>query len=169
MNYRFSVCASAALLAAVFVAKASAQPVIGGFLGAQMDTQEDFLAIGAEALFDLGTAPVIANPSLTYFFQDGVTELQLDGNVLYLFDLEGDPRLEPFFSAGLALNVFSFDGGEGFDGSSETNVGLNVGAGAQLRGEGQLAPFMRGQYTMINDWPNRFLVTIGVRYTLGSR
>jgi hypothetical protein len=148
---------------------ARAQVVLGGFVAVQMDTQEDFLAIGADALIPAGSSPVRINPGLAYFFQEDITEFQIDGNVVYFFDLEGDPRLEPFFAGGLAINYFSFDAGPGFGDNEETNIGLNVAAGASLRGNGAVTPFIEGQYTMIDDWPNRFLVSLGIRFGVGNR
>jgi hypothetical protein len=157
-----------AFLLGLVIQPIQAQTLVGGYLAVQLDTEEDYLALGGDALLRMGASPITLNPGLTFFLQDAVTEIQINGNGVYPLDLEGDSQWEPFVAGGLAINYFSFDAGPGFEGISETKIGLNVAAGTQLKRGSALVPFAQAQYTMINDWPNRFLVSVGARYTLGQ-
>ena len=130
----------------------------------QLDTEDEPFAIGANALISAGNMPVLLSPAFTYFIQGEFTEFQIDANVLYPLDLEGDPQLEPFFAGGLVIEHFSYD--DELGGFSETKAGLNVAAGAHLRVDGNFKPYIQGQYSIINDWFNRFLVTVGVQFDI---
>lgn len=154
------------ILLAGFAQPLYAQTSFGGLIGMQLDTEEDFLALGAEARLPAGSTPFTLNPRLIYFIQDNVTEIQIDLNALYFLDLATETNIEPFYSGGLGIDYFSFDAGT--ENISETNIGLNVGAGAQLDRGGNLTPYLLAQYTITNDFFNRFLVTVGLIFGSGG-
>lgn len=70
----------------------------------------------------------------TFYFPDGWDYWEIDGDVRYLFPLEGGDDLIPFALAGLAIGHSSRDyetPGDGAGGSN-TEVGLRVGGGLKI-------------------------------------
>lgn len=70
----------------------------------------------------------------TLYFPDGGDYWEIDGDVRYLFHLDGGDDLIPFALAGLAIGHSSWDyelPGEGGSGSN-TEVGLRVGGGLKI-------------------------------------
>ncbi len=90
---------------------------------------------------------IILNPAFEYYLFDidGVSGLQVDGNVLLGL---GTPRsvLMPYVGLGIALT--SVSGSDAFSQISEgTNVGLNLIGGFRF-GDGPIHPFFQGRFTI---------------------
>jgi hypothetical protein len=150
------------LLTQICLPAVKAQSAAGAYLAIQMDNSEDFISIGFDGVFSIGTFPALLNPGFTIFFQEDITEYQFDANLTHRLSLEGSSKFVPFFSGGFAINYFSHDE------FSETSLGLNVGAGTEYKTSGKITPFVMGQYTMIKDQINRFLFKLGARMSFGS-
>lgn len=136
---RTSVALLAALAAATFVSPAQAQVSFGGVAAFHDD-------------FDLGLGPQVSFPVedlhervraqgefLWFFPGDGLDYFEINGNLLYDFELE-DQAFTPFVLGGLNIARISLDSeSPRFDGSS-TEVGLNLGGGLTFATEGSLRP-----------------------------
>ncbi len=96
-------------------------------------------SLGIQGRFDYAiTEQILLAPDLTYFFgkSEGSIDLNwfdinLNGN--YLFDT-GNPDIIPYALAGLnfAIVSASYDGFGDFGDSSSTEIGLNLGGGADF-------------------------------------
>ena len=157
-----------ALLAVLAPANAFAQsPATEGnlsvapFVGAILDTSEDWLLLGGEARLKLADRPFQVNPRLTFNPYEGGSMMQLDVNLLHNYALAGDSRFRPYVGIGGAFNRYSFDD------FSESAVGLNLVSGARLRmAASRFEPFLNAQYTIIRDQGNLFMVVVGATITL---
>jgi hypothetical protein len=93
------------------------------------------LEYGLEKLFP--NAPVRSAASFDYFFPGSdLTYWEINYNVFYQFNTEG---LAPYAGGGLVLGYASFGG------SSDTDMGLNLGGGLKFKTAGKLAPFVEGR------------------------
>ena len=92
---------------------------IGGFVGIPVPSLDQNLSIV---------------PSFVYYFPDGFDAWEINGDVVYGFEVSEDTPVLPFAFAGLNISRVSVDFGS-FGSASSTEMGLNLGGGIQFRAE----------------------------------
>lgn len=116
---------------AFFSFTAQAQLQFGG--GAALIGNFDFFGVQAKGQYAINETWRVA-ADFTYLFPEVGSSWELNPNVHYIFNDDGAGR-QFYALAGLGIWNFGFDtgnlGGFGFS-SSFTDVGLNVGAGANI-------------------------------------
>jgi hypothetical protein len=155
--------ACSTLLAAPRVA--SAQFSVAGFLGAELDNKDNWLLFGAEARVSLKQVfdnnPIDGSARFSYHsYGSGSSATQIDLNLLAAPELAHPGRFQPYMGAGLAFLSTKFAA------TSETKVGLNLVSGVRLKpAAGSIVePFMNMQYSIINDYPNPFTISLGLSF-----
>lgn len=138
-------------------------------LGPEVSVAED-VDVGIGAIVEAPLTSLHQNLEFagrfTFYFPDGGDYWEMDGDVRYLFPLEGGNDLVPFALAGLAIGHFSWDydgPGEGASGSS-TEVGLRIGGGLKVP-MGAFTPFAELGLG-IGDIPD-FSLRLGGTFPLG--
>ena len=120
------------LLAAAVLALAAPSRAQVSFIpmaGYDIDYEALQIGLGAELGVTPGLLPFRASirPSVEYVFVgDGVDLIRFNGDLIGRFALVGVP-FRPYGKAGLAVEYLSADGG-----GSNTDLGLNIGAGAEF-------------------------------------
>lgn len=160
---RFSLLAASLLLIAGLIGAAPAQaqtdfrlgPRIGGDFG-----DADALFIGADARIDTPALPVTINPTFDVYFVDPGSLVSISGNALYSFGV-ANQVFDPYAGGGLGIYRF------GFDGNSNTNLGLNFIFGAEFKFRG-VQPFAEAQVSPIFGDGNATLFSLkgGVLFEL---
>jgi hypothetical protein len=84
-------------------------------------------------------------PSFIYYFPDGLDAFEINGDVVYAFEVSPDTPVLPFAMAGLNIMRVSVDFGGGS--ASNTEMGLNLGGGITFRSE-SIAPFVGAKFEM---------------------
>lgn len=143
---------------------ASAQWRIGGALGAEHESSwDEFLVFTLEARRAVLQRNGEFAPRFSYFLRDGVTQFQIDVNVLSRLILQRSFPVEPYMGIGGALHRVSFEGA-----GSESYVGFNYVMGGVLRSETSMNWYGQFQYSVLHDAPNVALVNIGALWRLGT-
>jgi hypothetical protein len=103
----------------------------------------------------------------TLFFPDGFDYWEVDGDVRYLFNIEGNEEVVPYALAGLAIGRASHDDEVGdFDvGGSNTEVGLRLGGGIKAPMD-QFVPFAELGLG-VGDIPD-FTIRAGLSFLVGG-
>jgi hypothetical protein len=133
----------------------------GAFIGAQLDTPDDFLLFGGDGRLLISDWKVEISPRFSYQPIEDGSIMQIDLNVLKNYDLARPGKLRPYVGIGGALRKTSVD-----PDFSDTAVGLNLISGVRLAmsaGSGY-EPFMNAQYTVIQDEGNVFSIVVGVSF-----
>jgi len=101
-------------------------------------------------------------PSFVYYFPDGIDAFEINGDVVYAFEVSADTPVLPFAFAGLNIMRLSVD----FAGQSASNteIGLNLGGGVQFRAE-SVEPFAGAKFE-IGD-ADGFVIFGGVGFPIG--
>jgi len=99
-------------------------------------------------------------PSFVYYFPDNFDAFEINGDVVYAFEVSEDTPVLPFAFAGLNIMRFSSNLG----GGSNTEMGLNLGGGIQFRAE-SVEPFAGAKFE-IGD-ADGFVVFGGVGFPIG--
>lgn len=153
-----------ALLPAAAAAQAPASsPIhVAPYVGAVLDTPDDWLLFGGEARLALERRPIELNPRITFNPFEGGSMMQIDVNLLRHFDLVGESRLRPFVGIGGAFNRFSFED------VSDNALGLNLVTGVRIKmqPESRFEPFVETQYTIIRDQGNLYTIVVGATFQL---
>lgn len=104
--------------------------------------------------------------NFTFYFPDGIDYWEIDGNIRYLFPLEGNSSLVPFVMAGLGIGHYSWgdDVPDRVD-NSNTELGLRLGGGAKFPME-RMTPFV-DLGLAIGDLPD-FTLRGGFTFPLGN-
>jgi len=139
-----------------------AQTVVGPMAG----YHDDLEALGIGGFISVPVPALDPNlsivPSFVFYFPDGGDALEVNGDVMYAFEVSEDTPVLPFAFAG--LNIFrtkpDFTGA-----SADTDVGLNLGGGVTFRAE-SLRPFAGAKFE-IHDGTG-FLIFGGVGFPLGG-
>jgi len=108
------------------------------------------------------------NPSFVYFFPDGYDYWELNGDVVYRFEVSEDVPVLPFALAGINIARAAFDVNvPGFGGASGSNteIGLNLGGGIAFRAE-SLQPFVGAKFEASGG--EGFVLFGGVGFTVGG-
>ena len=134
----------------------------GVFLGAELDTQNNWLLFGADARVQVSPGFEL-EPRVTFQPLGSGHLIQLDVNVLKNLDLARPGRFRPFFGIGGTLTSYSFAAGAG-----ATRVGLNLVSGTRIAlssGSGY-EPFIMGQYSIVRNQLNAFSIVVGASFRL---
>ena len=140
------------------------------YLGPQVSVAED-VDVGVGVNVGVPLASLHENlefsGNFTLYFPDVIDYWEVDGNVRYLFALEGNSAMVPFVMAGLAIGNSSWDGDDipGVADDSNTELGLRVGGGAKFPMD-RLTPFVDLGLT-IGDLPD-FILRGGFTFPLGG-
>ena len=120
---------------------------IGGYLGIPVPALDPNLSI---------------NPSFVFFFPDGPFDYwEINGDVVYSFEVSPDTPVLPFAMAGLRIGHVSADAG-----GSDSRLGLNLGGGIGFRAA-SLEPFVGGKFD-IGDGPDGLVVFGGIGFAVGG-
>lgn len=122
---------------------------IGGFVGIPVPSLDPNLSI---------------IPSFIYFFPDGIDAWEINGDVVYAFEVSDETPVLPFAFAGLNIQRRSADLGS-LGSVSNTEMGLNLGGGIQFRAE-SVNPFAGAKFT-IGDYDG-FVIFGGVGFAVGG-
>jgi hypothetical protein len=148
-------------------ATASAQAPVEGslsvapYIGAVLDTPDDWFVVGGEARFRMEGFNYDINPRFTYNPFEGGSAIQFDVNLLHDYTPAPDSRLRPYVGIGGAISRLAF---EEF---SDTSVGLNLVSGARLTmPNSRFEPFLNAQYTIIKGEGNPFTIVIGATFNV---
>jgi hypothetical protein len=141
---------------------------IGGFLGAQLDNDDDWLLFGAEARLRGARMNFDVQPRFTYQSFTGGSVLQLDGNILFNMT-SMVAQVQPYMGFGAAINRLSIDETSPGQDADETNVGVNIVSGLIFGTNPTWRPYTQFQYTMINDFPNGANLVVGILFQISGR
>ncbi len=151
----------ALMLCLVGVESASAQGFRWG-PELSLGTDTDF-GIGGRVEFDLTGPPLTVIGSFDYYFPDGSVDYwEINGNLVYNFDIPSAPTVTPYAGGGLDIAHASWDGGNGVgDSYSDTDPGLNLLGGARFDA-GSIMPFVEMKFTI--EGVEQFVVTGGILF-----
>jgi hypothetical protein len=100
-------------------------------------------------------------PSVMFYFPDDPFSFwEVNGDVLYRFEVSPDTPVLPFAMAGLNIATAGIDGGP-----SNTDIGLNLGGGIGFRSE-SLSPFVGAKFEIQDG--SSFVLFGGVGFTVGG-
>lgn len=100
-------------------------------------------------------------PSFVYYFPDDPFNYwEINGDVLYAFEVSADTPVLPFAFGGLNFASFGIDGG-----NSNTEIGLNLGGGIKFRAE-SVEPFAGAKF-QIGDIDG-FVIFGGIGFPVGG-
>lgn len=149
------------------VAAAQAPPsdgtvLVAPYIGAVLDTPDDWILVGGEARLRLEGLAAEVNPRVTWNPYEGGSMMQLDVNLLHNYPIAGESRFRPYVGVGGAFNRYTVNG------FSDSSVGLNLVSGARwvMEPESRFEPFLNAQYTMIRGQANLFTVVVGATIQL---
>jgi hypothetical protein len=152
------------LVTSVSMAQApAADPAVAvaPYVGAVLDTPDDWLLFGGEARLNFDGFAYDVNPRVTFNPYEGGSMMQIDINILHNYALAGESRFKPYVGIGGAFNRYTFDD------FSDSAVGLNLVSGARLASpESRFEPFVNAQYTIIRGQGNLFTLVVGASITL---
>jgi len=138
-------------------------------IGPELSVAED-VDVGIGAIIEAPLASLHQNLEFagrfTIYFPDFGNYWEIDGDVRYVFPLDGENNLLPYALAGLAIGRFSWDyEGPGDVGSvSDTELGLRIGGGLKVP-FGRVIPFAELGLG-IGDIPD-FSLRLGGTFPLG--
>lgn len=130
-------------------------------LAAPADAQVHFgpqASFADDADFGIGARVVAGVPdyagfeavgSFDYYFPDGFDYWELNGNVLYNFELEGESSVRPYAGGGLNIARFESDVDDvpGVDvDTGNTEVGLNLVGGTKFATDATTTPFVEAKF-----------------------
>jgi hypothetical protein len=101
-------------------------------------------------------------PSFIYYFPDGVDAFEINGDVMYAFEVSEDTPVLPFAFAGLNIMRVSLD--TPGTSASNTEIGLNLGGGITFRAE-SVRPFVGAKFE-IGD-ADGFVIFGGIGFPIG--
>jgi hypothetical protein len=122
-------------------------------------TDTDF-GLGARVEFDFNNSPLTVVGSFDYYFPDGPVDYwEINGNLIYNFDIPSAPSVTPYAGGGLNIAHASRDTESGS--FSDTDPGLNLLGGARFDA-GSLMPFVEMKFTI--EGAEQFVVTGGLLF-----
>ncbi len=122
-------------------------------------TDTDF-GLGARVEFDFNNSPLTVIGSFDYYFPDGSVDYwEINGNLIYNFDIASAPTVTPYAGGGLNIAHWSIDTEVGS--RSDTDPGLNLLGGARFDA-GSLMPFVEMKFTI--EGGDQFVVTGGLLF-----
>jgi outer membrane autotransporter barrel domain len=159
---------AAIIISATTVFAQKGEKSVGVNLGYGLDIES--VKIGANFKYNF-TDEIRVAPSFDYFLKkNNVTMWAVNADANYLFNVAEGIKVYPL--AGLALVGVSFDGfsydlGPGMsiesDGVSNTELGINLGAGADFRLTEVIDFNVEAKYQIVDNW-NQLVLSVGVSY-----
>jgi outer membrane autotransporter barrel domain len=161
------------LVAAVIISATAAfaqqgEKSVGVNLGYGLDVEA--VKIGANFKYNF-TDEIRVAPSFDYFLKkNNVTMWAVNADANYLFNVAEGIKVYPL--AGLALvgvcvGSSSYDLGHGMsidiDGATNTEIGVNLGAGADFRLTEVIDFNVEAKYQIVDNW-NQLVLSVGVSY-----
>ncbi|HJU75792.1 MAG TPA: outer membrane beta-barrel protein [Gemmatimonadaceae bacterium] len=172
MRRRLALVISAVLVSLTTVgapeALAQSNIRVGGFLGAAMDNDDDWLVFGAEARYRSARMQFEFQPRFQYQSFTGGSMMQLDLNMLFNFRASIS-QIQPYAGFGGAFNRLSIDEDTPGVDLDDTNVGINILQGLVFGTNPTWRPYAHFEYTMINDFPNQASITLGILFAVSGR
>lgn len=107
-------------------------PRLGFDLG---DVEEPFA--GVDARIHNTAFPIVVQPALDVYFEEGSSLIQLNANALYPFALD-EAALQPYAGGGLGFTFVD----------DRSDVGLNLVGGALFASSSLITPFAQAQITV---------------------
>ena len=151
---RKTLVAAAVMLCLMGVQTASAQDFRWGpevSLGTDTD-----LGLGARGEFDFSGSALTIIASFDYYFPDGSVDYwEINGNLIYNFNIPSAPTVTPYAGGGLNIGHASAEG------YSDTDPGLNLLGGARFDA-GSIMPFAEVKFTI--EGVEQFVVTGGILF-----
>ncbi len=141
---------------------------IGGFLGMEFDTDEDWLIIGAEARLRGSRMQFDVQPRFHYQPFDNGSILQLDVNLLFNFT-SAVSQVQPYMGLGGAIHRLSIDEQTPGVDLDETNLGFNLISGLIFGTNPTWRPYAHFEYTIINDFRNGANLSLGILFAVSGR
>ncbi len=125
---------------------------IGGFVGIPVPSLDENLSI---------------IPSFVYFFPDpdNLSVWEINGDVVYSFEVSDETPVLPFAFAGLNITRASVDLGGTFGSVSNSEVGLNLGGGIRFRAQ-SVNPFAGAKFTLGDV--DGFVIFGGIGFAVGG-
>lgn len=128
---------------------------------------------GGKFQYTFSALPLRAEASANYFLKkDECTMWDINANVHYLFGLGDKLRAYPIFGVtllGSKVSMPAMDYGYGVEvegeDASDTNVGINAGAGIEYQLTNNLYIGAEVKYQIVKDW-DRPVVSVGLTYVL---
>lgn len=154
------LCAVALVGLLAVPASASAQATVGPLVGFHDDVDFGIGAFASVPVPSLDPNLSIVPSFVFYFPGEGLDYWEINGDVMYSFEVSAETPVLPFAFAG--LNFANF-GVEGFD--SQTEIGLNLGGGVEFRAE-SLNPFAGAKFT-VGD-VDGFVIFGGIGFVVGG-
>jgi opacity protein-like surface antigen len=149
-------------------AAAQANIRLGGFLGAQLDNDDDWLLFGAEARWRTQTMQYDVQPRFHYQSFTGGNSMQIGANLLFnLTSLVS--QVQPYMGLGAAINRLSLDVDTPGVDADDTNFGVNLVSGLIIGTNPMWRPYLNFEYTMINDFPNSATISLGILFQIAGR
>ncbi|WP_370089783.1 hypothetical protein [Ekhidna sp.] len=127
--------------------------------GLAYGSQIESAGIGVNGEFAASDQINVAPSFIYYFKKNNVTWWELNGNINYIFS-ENNATI--YGIAGLNLTGFKVD--TGFGSASDSELGLNLGIGANFDAGGSLIPFAEAKYVLGNA--DQLSLFGGVRFPL---
>jgi len=154
------LCAAALLGMLVAPGVVRAQMTLGPLAALETDGGSTF-GIGAYAGIAVPSLDehLSINPSFIYFFPDVGTFWELNGDVVYQFEVSAETPVLPFALAGLNIAHASVGG------FSNTDTSLNLGGGIGFRAA-SMSPFVGGKFELRSGSP--FVLFGGVGFAVGG-
>lgn len=117
--------------------------------------------IGARVEYDFPNPPLTIIGSFDYYFPDAPYDYwEINGNLVYNFNVPEARSITPYVGAGLNIGHVSRDRSDGTS-SSDTDLGLNFLGGARFAA-GSLTPFVELRGTI--DGGDQFVITGGLLF-----
>ncbi|WP_420318096.1 outer membrane protein [Ekhidna sp.] len=148
------------LLVTVISLASNAQSRVG--VGLAYGAEIESAGIGVNGEFAASSQINIAPSFIYYFKKDNVTWWELNGNINYIFS-ENSATIYGIAGlnlTGVSVDLSDFGGGK----QSDSELGLNIGIGANFDTGGSLMPFAEAKYVLGNA--DQLSLFGGVRFPL---
>jgi hypothetical protein len=147
------VAAGLLILATMLAPSAAAETRFGIHAGIWTDDGDPL--VGGDVVLSLHEPHWTLNPSVEYVAGNRVDRWIVNGDALY--DLDLDTKAEVWVGGGLAILFKDHDRG-----GSDTDLGLNLLAGAGLNTSSGLLPYVQGKAVISDD--SSFAFVLGLRF-----
>ena len=157
----------AALFAAALAVPAADLPAQAHF-GGQLSIADDAdFGIGGRIAVEIPEPNLEFAGSFDIFFPDDrggadVNYFEINGNLLYYFDIRTAPSVNPYLGGGLNIARIEVDSGFPGDDNDDTRAGLNLMGGVRFDTNSSVKPFVefRGEV----EGGEQFVVTGGILF-----
>lgn len=117
-------------------ADATTHVYVGPRLGFDLGDVEELFA-GVDVRISNTAFPIVVQPALDVYFEEGTSLIQFNANALYPFTIE-NAAFQPYAGGGLGFTFVN----------DRSDVGLNAVAGALFESSHPIIPFAQAQFTV---------------------